>query len=221
VRRCRLPRAWLVTALLTALGGVGCTGGQPTVTRSAAPPTFEAKPMQGHNSERVALAAHRKAEATASNCRASQLRLRLRGVGAGAGTYYRTLLLRKTGARPCVVDRVAVTYATARWKPVGHESATPHRILDDSIAKAVPRRALLAGERVYVRVGTANPGVFGNGCGVAPAANEVIMINGARFVMSSRMQVCTIRNARPSIVWGAPAPSRGRLPGDLPQPHLA
>jgi hypothetical protein len=217
----RCPRwvsGWLLIAMFSSVAS--CTDGEPGVTRSPAS-TTPTQPGSPGNGPQARLAAHQEAEATAANCTGGQLRLRLRGVGAGAGTYYQTLLLRNTSARPCVADRVGVTYTTARLEPVGYGSASPQRLLDESIAKLVPRRALLAGERVFLRVGTVNPGGFNDGCGVTSAANEMIIINRARFVMSSGAQVCTIKNGRPFIAWGTPVPNPGRLPRDLSQPHLA
>jgi len=216
-------------AMVLAGAVTGCTGQGSSTGGSLRSPgahtqeTTSATSLVDRRRERRAAirAAHRRAEATADDCIGTRLRLRLRGVGAGAGTYYQSFSLRNVGNRPCVVEALKVSYADARLRRVGFASASPDRMLDEMIARIVPRRALLAGETVYLRAGTVNTGSFGAGCGATRADNEILVINTSRFVWPvPNALVCTTKNGRPFIVWGSPRPGRGALPDGLRQPHL-
>jgi len=230
------PACAAVFALVTA---AGCTGtsaptepGPATSPTTATPSPASARALaRAHaRAERAAVAtahrralaaAHRRALAAAPPCRGPQLHLRLEGVGAGAGTYYQSFSLRNAGNAPCVVTAIAAGYADSGLTAVGFSSRPVQRFLDESAAAMVPRAALLAGEVVDLRVGTAGPGGFGDGCGQAAAPAEVISINAARFVLTRPgAVVCTIRGGAPGIVWNTPHPRPGRLPDGLGQPHL-
>ena len=224
---------FVVTGMLTALVAAGCTGAGssragPSRTPagvSTSPTVFQRDAARARAREvRLALAAaHRRALRSAQPCAESGLRMRLVSVGAAAGTYYQAFSLRNAGRAPCVVNSLFVAYADAQLQPVGYPSGPAGRFLDETIAKLVARRALLAGERVVLRVGTPNPGDFGlNGCGERSASNEVLSINQARFVAPRQdAVVCTTKSGRPIVVLGAPQRVGGRLPKGLAQPYPA
>lgn len=226
VRRPHRDTAITAAVLVAALAGCTSGGSTPTAKPTFSPPSLSAhavaKARAAARRHAVALA-HLQAEATAAPCTGRALRMRQIAVGAGAGTYYQTFMLRNITRRACVVERLGAVYTDSNLRPVGHISASPGRILDDSEAKLVQRRALLAGERVFIRVGTGNPLNYANGCDTAPVADEVVLVNAARFAIptSYGATACTIKGGAPGIVWAVQRPRGSLSPRGLAQPHLA